>query len=315
MKITNIKSKKILTKSKLPGSDYVINPYVGCAFGCSYCYADFMGRFSGHSDDRWGEFVDVKINAPELLKRELELLNKRIKKVSGKSKLPLIILSSVTDPYQGVEAKYRITRKCLEVIAKSDCKARFSILTKSPLVTRDIDVIKRIENISVGFTITTTDDKVSRLLEGCSPPASQRIKALKKLNNEGVQTYVCINPLLPHFVVNENDLRQLLTAIRKTGNREVWFEHINLGGNKLKRIKSVLADKVPGAIKYFEKAKTEDYKADLNRLLFKILKDYDFKIGGGGIIDHKRRNIIVENEDKNFELKDGWIAEKVECGL
>ena len=217
----------------------------------------------------------------------------------------------MTDPYQGIEAKYQITKKCLEVLSRSNCLASFSILTKSHLVARDINVVKKIRNISVGFTITTTDDEVSRLLEGNSPPVSLRLKALDQLNQEGVSTYVCVNPLLPHFVDNERRLRELFSAIRQSGNREIWLEHINLGGNKLRRIKAVLKKETPKVIKYFEVAKSEKYKADLNRLLFRILRDYDFEIGGGGIIDHKRRVIITNKANSYKKVKSGWRVEVI----
>lgn len=328
MKIKLIRSKSILTKSGFPEDDYCINPYSGCTFGCSYCFADFMRRFTGHTNDRWGSYVDVKINAAEVLGKELGRLAKRFKRsfdlAQDKRRLnqrvqtqrseptvkrPSVVIGSVTDPYQGIEAKYQVTRKCLEVIARSNCPASFNILTKSHLVTRDIDIIKKIQNIAVGLTITTTDDKVGRLLEGNAPPASLRLKALGKLNKVGISTYVCVNPLLPHFVANEKNLRKLFDAIRETGNREVWLEHINLGGNRLKRIKEVLKRKAPGLIKYFEAAKSEDYKTDLNRLLFSILSDYDFEIGGGGIIDHKRRVIIANDAKVAKEIRGGWRIE------
>ncbi len=310
MKIKLIKAKSILVKSKLPGSDYVINPYTGCAFGCSYCYADFMRRFTGHGNEKWGDFVDIKINAPEILKKELELLKRR--SINDRKRI-VILFGSVTDPYQGVEAKYKITRKCLKVIEESKCDFDISVLTKSHLVTRDIDILKSIKNMSVGLTITTTDDKISRLLEGNAPPASLRLKALKILNKAGISTYVCINPLLPNFTDNETQIRELLDAIKESGNKEIWLEHINLTGNKLKRVKSILQKKFPEKIKYFEKARTNEYKDGLNKLLFKILEDYDFKIGGGGIIDHRRKTIITRNR-KNKVLKSGWRLEVGEDG-
>ena len=316
-----IQSKSILTKSALPGDDFCINPYSGCTFGCSYCYADFMRRFTGHGKDKWGEYVDVKVNAAGVLEKELQKLSKR-QKTEGKRQDLSIVIGSVCDPYQPVEAKYRITRKCLKVISKfNNLPLDIAILTKSHFVTRDIDVIKKIRNISVGLTITSTDDKVARLLEGNAPPANLRLKALAKLQKEGISTYVCVNPLLPHFVANEKKLRKLFDAIVKTGNREIWLEHINLSGNKLKRIKQAIlhsgsttdsgANSGNNVIKYFEKANSEKYKSSLNKLLFRILKDYDFEIGGGGIIDHRRKTIIVSGNKKLKRLKHGWYVETI----
>jgi DNA repair photolyase len=142
-----------------------------------------MKRFTGHTEP-WGSFVDVKINAPEVLRRQL----KRIKRGN-------IIISSVTDPYQPAEAKYKITRKCLEALAP--CQLPVSILTKSPLVLRDIDIISRFKDIEVGLTITTDDDKMRRIFEPEAPPVPARIDALKKLHKAGISTYVFIGPLLP----------------------------------------------------------------------------------------------------------------------
>src|SRR6056297_2983967 len=112
MKISKRKVKSVVTKSNLPEADYVINPYIGCQHGCRYCYADFMKRFTGHSGDSWGEFVDVKSNAPETIRK--------IKKDS------LVLVGSVTDPYQPIEGKEKITRKCLEKLV--DIQPKLKIL-------------------------------------------------------------------------------------------------------------------------------------------------------------------------------------------
>src|SRR3990170_3315469 len=111
IKVREIQAKSIVQRTGLPGADWVINPYVGCRFGCKYCYAAFVGRFS-HPNEEWGAYVDVKVNAPELLKKELE------RKLKGKKKkdIGVILFSSVTDLYQGLEAKYQLTRKCLKVV-------------------------------------------------------------------------------------------------------------------------------------------------------------------------------------------------------
>ncbi len=280
-KINEIRVKSILTKTAFPDDDFCINPYSGCLFGCSYCFAaDFMKRFQGHLKDRWGDYVDIKINGPEILKMELERLSNKLKKSSyintlKKGRCIKVVIGSVTDPYQGVEAKYKITRKCLEVISNfQDIPVSFNICTKSHLIMRDIDILKKMKNVSVGFTITTTDDGVSRILEGNSPPASLRLKALNKLQKARISTFVMVNPLLPHFIASDKSLKKLFSAIWKTGNREIWLEHINLSKNKLKTIIKILKEKCPKMIKYYIKCNTQIYKNKLNRLIFEILKDY-----------------------------------------
>ncbi len=163
--------------------DYCINPYVGCAHGCRYCYATFMKRYTGHSEE-WGTFVDIKVNAPEVLAKQV----KRIR--NGQ-----VLLSSVTDPYQPIESKYGLTRQCLEILLRHSFSV--DILTKSPLVLRDIDRIKEFEQIEVGLTITTDDDEVRKIFEPNVPPIAARLDTLKKLFDQGVRTYAFIGPVLP----------------------------------------------------------------------------------------------------------------------
>ena len=181
--IKEIKAKSILIKSGIPGADYCINPYTGCSHGCRYCYASFMKKYSRH-DEPWGSFVDVKINAPDILRRQL----RRAREGS-------IIISSVTDPYQHLESRYKITRQCLEELLPYQLPV--DILTKSPLVLRDIDLMERFKNIEVGITITTDDEKMKNIFEPGAPSIESRIDTLKKLHEGGIRTYVFIGPVLP----------------------------------------------------------------------------------------------------------------------
>lgn len=181
MKIREITAKSILSKSQV--SDYAVNPYVGCQHACIYCYAKFMKRFTGHRE-AWGEFVDVKINAPELLAREVT-----------KKKIGRVWISGVCDPYQPLERKYRLTRRCLEVLVENGWP--ITIQTKSPLVLRDIDILKRAAGIEVGFTITTADERMRKIFEPGAPPIARRIGALESLHAEGIKTFAMIAPILP----------------------------------------------------------------------------------------------------------------------
>ena len=129
MQIKEIHAASIITKSHLPDADYVINPYAGCTHKCIYCYARFMKRFTGHNEN-WGEFIDVKVNAPDLNPPDTT-------KYRGKS----IFMSSVTDPYLPLEKKYELTRKILEKLIP--LQPDLGILTKSDLVLRDIDLLRQ----------------------------------------------------------------------------------------------------------------------------------------------------------------------------
>ena len=181
MKIREIKAKSILSKSQV--YDYALNPYVGCQHACVYCYAKFMKRFTGHTES-WGEFVDVKINAPELLANEVK-----------KKKVGRVWISGVCDPYQPLERKFKLTKRCLDILVENG--RPFTVQTKSSLVLRDIDILKRSDDAEVGFTITTADEKMRRIFEPGAPPLMNRIEALAKLHSEGIRTFAMIAPILP----------------------------------------------------------------------------------------------------------------------
>ncbi len=280
MEVKEIQSKSILTPSKLPDADYVINPYTGCAFGCTYCYASFMGRYVGKETDDWGDYVYVKINAPELLKEDLGRLKNKGK---GKS----IFFSSVTDPYQGLEAEYKLTRQCLQILLDYGFEGQVSILTKSHMVLRDIDLFKKFNNVEVGFTITTTDDKISRYFEKRAPNVSQRLDAMKKLNDEGIKTYAFVGPLLPHFVAYPDMLDGVFAAIAQTGTRELYVEHINLSKYILDRFKKEMPDLDKEIMEKFYSAKNKDYREELSELVLELVKKYGLKLRLGSAIYHK----------------------------
>jgi DNA repair photolyase len=181
MNVNEIQSKTILSTSKV--YDYVINPYVGCQHACSYCYARFMKRFSGHKEP-WGKFVDIKINAADLLRTEI-----------NKKKRAKVWISGVCDPYQPLEAKYQLTRKCLEILAQNDWPV--IIQTRSPLVLRDVNILKEARNFEVGLTITTLDDNIRKLFEPSAPSIMERLRTLDELHRLGIKTYAMIAPILP----------------------------------------------------------------------------------------------------------------------
>jgi len=181
--IKEVYAKSVLSRSGIEGISYTVNPYIGCSHGCCYCYATFMKKYTGHPE-AWGAFVDVKVNAPLLLEKQL-----------SRAKKGTVILSSVTDPYQQIEAKYKLTRACLAVLSNHDFPVE--ILTKSPLVLRDTGVIVKCSQIEVGFTITTDDDRIRQIFEPQAPSIGQRIRALQLLHEKGIQTYVFIGPVLP----------------------------------------------------------------------------------------------------------------------
>ena len=179
-RLTTVPVKTYLSKSKISGIDYVINPYVGCPHRCVYCYAEYMRKFSGHSEP-WGEFLDVKLCDTPL--RPAQIYHQ------------LILLSSVTDPYNLFEAKYRLTRRLLEQLVEG--QSFVSVLTKSALVTRDIDLFKQLPQCEVTLSFSTVDEKLRQQLEPGTNSISEKIAALRTLHQAGIKTAVMAAPLLP----------------------------------------------------------------------------------------------------------------------
>lgn len=216
-KIVEKTCKTALSKTKVSSYDYTVNPYTGCLHGCVYCYANFMRRFSGHLQDAWGSFVDVKVNL-------LEVLAKELPRRSGGS----VWFSSVCDPYQQVEAKYKLTRGAIKLILGYP-KFSISILTKSALVLRDLDLLARMKGrVDVGFTITTFSNQAQPFFEPRSSSVKDRIDALRRLNEVGVETWVFVAPILPH--VTEEALEDGLHQLGEAGVKRLMTDRYNARG-------------------------------------------------------------------------------------
>lgn len=181
MTVREVQAKSILSASRI--YPWVINPYVGCQHACAYCYARYMKKFTGHGEP-WGTFVDVKVNAAQLLEREI-----------GRKKKATVWVSGVCDPYQPLEGKYELTRQCLRILIRHGWPA--VVQTRSPLVLRDIDILREADNVAVGFSVTTADDNIRRIFEPHAPLIQERINALAELHRSGIRTYAMIAPVLP----------------------------------------------------------------------------------------------------------------------
>jgi DNA repair photolyase len=278
MKIEHIEAKSIIVPSNIPDKDYVVNPYTGCQFGCLYCYATFMGRFVNEPRSNWGNYVYVKSNAVELARAQLRTWGEKRK---GSS----ILLSSVTDPYHGIEHKYLLTRGILEVFVEQEYPGPISILTKSPLVLRDVDLLNQL-NSEVGLTITTTDDQLSRFLEVRAPLVSRRLDTVTKLVQQGIHTYVFVGPLLPHFRCQPELLDDLFQAIAETGTREVYIEHINLSPYIKEQLWKVLNDESEQIRSIYTKAQSDEHRQILDEIIVELIEKYNLQIRFGGTIYH-----------------------------
>jgi len=180
-RIREVTVEHALRADPLPDVDYSFNPYVGCYHGCVFCYSPRLMQIDRAA---WGTSVVVKRNAATVLAREIR-------------KLPrgLVMISTATDPYQFVEGKYRITRHSLEVLLRSQWPV--SVLSRSPLMARDLDLFSRFETIDVGMSVPTLDDRARALLEPWAPPIEARLRCLQTLAEAGLKTFVSFAPAYP----------------------------------------------------------------------------------------------------------------------
>lgn len=282
MRIKEIEAKSVLVRSKLPGAEFVVNPYTGCAFGCQYCYASFTGRFVNQSIESWGDYLYVKANAVSLFEAELDRLRRR-------GQAPTLLLSSVTDAYQGAEKRYRLTRGILEALAREPYPGVVSILTKSPLVLRDIDLLRRIPRAEVGLTVTTTDDRLSRFLEVRAPLASRRLQALAELRAQDIQTYAFVGPLLPHFRYDRGALDALFAGLAQAGVGSVFVEHINLRPYIRQRLWRVLRAERPEIQQVYRDASTAEHRHALDTIVAELLQKHRLTL--------RLNKVLYHNED------------------
>ena len=232
-----------LTKSNLPASDYVINPYVGCPHGCKYCYASFMKRFTNHKEE-WGTFIDIKKCSKKI----------NLKKIEHKN----VFISSVTDCYNEFEEKYKLTRNILEQLVDVDCN--LTISTKSKLILRDIDLLKKMKNLTVSMSINTLDENFKNDMDSASS-ISDRLDTLQKLHQNGINTVLFMSPIFPYIT----DFKKIINTSKEYID-EYWFENLNLRGDYKFTIIEYIKNKYPKLLdKYFEiyNKKNNDYWTNL----------------------------------------------------
>ena len=217
-----IEVKDYLTKSNLPASDYVINPYMGCPHGCKYCYASFMKRFTGHSEE-WGTFIDIKRCSKPISK----------KKLKGKT----VFLASVTDCYNPYEEKNCLTQSILKQLLNVECMV--SISTKSSLILRDVELLKQLKDVSVAISINTLDESFKNDMDNASS-IEARLNTLKVLHENGIHTVLFMSPIFPAIT----DYKEIIQKSRLFVD-EYWFENLNLRGEYKARILKYISERYP----------------------------------------------------------------------
>jgi DNA repair photolyase len=227
--VQDVEAKTALQNSGLLGLDYALNPYKGCEHACTYCYSPFILRESRP----WGTFVDVRSNLPTILAKELHDKQKGV-----------VGIGTVTDPYQPVEVDTKLTRLCLEVLLRKDWP--IVIQTKSALVTRDLDLLSKFTKAEVGMTVTAMDDKARRSYEPLTSPVKAQFKALKKLGDAGIKTWVYVGPIIPF--VTEKGLQKLVDAAIDAGVKTIMVDGLRARGDSWDRTEKALAELRPGIL-------------------------------------------------------------------
>ncbi|XOK63250.1 SPL family radical SAM protein [Paenibacillus elgii] len=203
-----VRAKQLLNPVKAPSMpfDWSINPYRGCQHGCSFCYARSTHAFLGmEADDTFQHHILYKDNAPEALQAQVVRM---LRAKGGRSKLGRIAIGTATDPYQPLEGRLKLTRQCLEVLATY--RLPVSITTRSPLILRDIDLLRKLPGSSVNISLNTLDKRIWRSFEPMSPAPAQRIKALQGLRKEGIEAGVFMAPILPFLTDHAEDMEQVV---------------------------------------------------------------------------------------------------------
>jgi DNA repair photolyase len=192
-----------------------LNPYTGCAHRCTFCYVRaFEQRADRPADDRYGRSIRVKVNVVEVLRRELA--RKRWERES-------VVVGAATDPYQPAEGRYRLTRGCLEALA--DARNPFGIITRGPMIIRDIDVLteaSRRAKVHVTFSVPTLDHEIWSKTEPGTAPPRQRLRALSRLADAGIDAGVGMAPILPGLSDRPELLRDVVKAARDAGATGIW---------------------------------------------------------------------------------------------
>lgn len=232
--LKTVEVRSILSKSNLPVCEYSVNPYTGCTHGCKYCYASFMKRFTGHTED-WGTFLDVKI-WPEI---------KNPGKYAGKE----LFIGSVTDPYLPQEETFQRTRSLLMQLKGSG--AKLSIATKSDLILRDLDLIKTFPDARVSWSINTLDETFRQDMD-VAVSIERRLSAMETFHRAGIRTTCFISPVFPGIT----DVEAIIQRAREHCNL-IWLENLNLRGSYKPAIMNYIKEKYPRLFPLYQEIYTK----------------------------------------------------------
>ena len=254
--IREIEVQSVMTKSSLPVGGFSVNPYVGCPHACKYCYASFMKRFTGHTEP-WGTFLDVKHWKP--------ITNPH--KYDGQR----IVIGSVTDGYNPYEEEFCRTRRLLEELKGTN--AEIMICTKSDLVLRDLDLLKKFPKVTVSWSINTLDEQF-RMDMDRAVSIERRIEAMKKVYEAGIRTVCFVSPIFPGIT----DVKSIIGRVKDFADL-IWLENLNLRGQFKGTIMSYIRENHPDVYALYDEIynkKRMDYWESLEKEISMFAKQNGF---------------------------------------
>jgi DNA repair photolyase len=271
-----------------------LNPYMGCVHRCTFCYVRaFELRADRPFDDRYGTSIRVKVNVAGVLRREL---------ARPSWKHEVVAVGAATDPYQPAEGRYRLTRSCIEAFA--DAHNPFNVITRGPLIVRDIDVLQeaaRRAEVSVNVSVPTLDERVWRTTEPGTAPPGQRLRALKRLVDAGIKAGVGMAPILPGISDKPELLREVVQAAREAGATHVWTSLLNLRPGTREHFMHHLAEDWPEEAERYERLYArraylkKDVKAPVQARVAELRSEYR-------IADRRRQRLAPPPEPEQLEL-------------
>lgn len=314
-RFVSLSSNRVLNSPKSTGMDYwSLNPYVGCEFGCSYCYARYTHRYVVERAHDAGKLTDAEF-ADYRGAHGWEAFEKRIfvkEQVVGAldadlKRVPLgqcIVIGTATDPYQPAERRFRITRAVLQRLTRCEGLS-FGLITKSPLISRDCDLLLRLQErneVQIHISLITHDAKLARKLEARSPVPAARLRALRKLVDAGVNAGLIVAPVLPGVTDDVAHLNALFAGAREAGARFIHAGPLRLYAAVRDRFLPVLGEHFPELVPRYQRAYARhagaprEYSLALTRRIEKLRRKYGFKNHSGMIDRYQSPNMPVQGE-------------------
>ncbi len=257
MRVVEIESEGSISRSGMNELDYCLNPYLGCHHGCTYCYAIDMTS-KKDARDNWGDVIYVRKNIARNLASDIKGL-----------KRGMVGISTITDPYQSAEARYRLTGKCLKLLLENGF--RVTVQTKSPLARLDFPLLSKYRNYSdIGYTIVSADSRKTRLTEPHTPPPEARFRALMEATAMGIHTWIYFGPVMKGINDTPEDISAVMRWASLSRSRVIFDFYRNYDGSERAISKSGLNPKYM--------AGNESWKNEVSGLIRKMAEEYSVEV-------------------------------------